>query len=449
MLVNRRQFAASCVASVAFGGLASAAVQNDLGYRNEVAGFGPLRRDPAGILDLPEGFSYRVISSAGEAMDDGFITPDKFDGMAAIPLSRGRTALVRNQELKPEDAHLGPAGGLRRLEERLLGERHYGKDRAGRVLPGGTTTLILDAAGNRLSHFLSLAGTAVNCAGGPTPWNSWLSCEETNLDAPDVERSHGWVFEVRADRRGLGSAEPIRAMGRFRHEAAAVDPASGVVYLTEDRENGLFYRFVPEVRGRMRSGGRLQALAIVDGPADTRNWSGTAFAPRASYRVRWVDLEDTHAPADDLRLRGAAAGAALFARGEGLHGDRGDYYFTCSSGGAARFGQVFRFRPATAGRAETIDLFLESGDRQLFEYGDNLTVAPNGHLVVCEDRSGDATNYLRGVTPEGQLYTLARLIVNTELAGATFSAGGDVMFLNIYRPGRTLAIRGPWQTRFA
>ena len=448
MLLDRRQFAAAGLASAAFAGLARAAVevQRDGGYRNEVAGYGPLGKDPQGLLDLPASFSYAVLSRFGEAMDDGYLTPDKFDGMACLALPGGKAALVRNHELRPEDQHRGPAGGIRRLQDRLLAEPHYGKDDRGRVLPGGTSTLIVDArTGRREAHFLSLAGTAVNCAGGPTPWGSWLTCEETSLAAPGTERSHGWVFEVPAAQRGLGqAARPLTALGRFRHEAAAVDPATGIVYLTEDRDDGLFYRFLPSRPGRLAEGGRLQALAFVEGPADSRNWNGIGFAPRTTRAVRWIDLEETDAPKDDLRQRGAAAGAAIFARGEGLHAGKGEYYFTCTSGGAAKLGQIFRLRPAASGRAETLDLFFESGDSQLFEYGDNLTVAPNGHLVVCEDRPGSAVNYLRGVTPAGKVYTIARLHAATELAGATFSPTGEILFLNIYAPGVTVAMRGPW-----
>lgn len=447
MLINRRQFAAAGLASAAFTGLARAAlsVQQDTAYRSEVPGFGPLRNDLAGLLDLPEAFSYGIISRFGEVMDDGFIVPDKFDGMAAIPIGGNRLALVRNHELKPADHAKGPAGGVARLEERLRATPHYGKDPQGRVLPGGTTTLVVDArTGKREAQYLSLVGTAVNCAGGATPWGSWLSCEETGLTVPDTERSHGWVFEVTGKVRGAAIARPLEGLGRFRHEAAAVDPASGIVYLTEDQGNGLFYRFIPEVPGNLGAGGRLQALAV-EGVADTRNWTARDFPVGSGRAVRWVDLQDTHSPADDLRLRGAAAGAAVFARGEGLHAGNGEYYFTCTSGGSAKLGQIFRLVPGRHGSADRLDLFFESGDRQLFEYGDNLTIAPNGDLIVCEDRSGDAINYLRGVTPAGKVYTIARLRAETELAGATFSPSGDILFLNAYAPGRTLAIRGPWR----
>lgn len=243
MHLDRRQFTVASFAAAAFTGLVTAAFlkqQRDSAYRNEVFGLEPLQNDAAGLMDLPEAFSYSIISSFGEAMSDGFIAPDNFDGMAAIPLSGGRLTLVRNHELKPEDQDKGPAGTIGRLKERLLKTSHYGKDKFGQVLPGGTTTLIVNVAtGKREAQYLSLAGTAVNCAGGPKPWGSWLSCEETNLRAPVTERSHGWVFEVPAAQRGVAPARALKGLGRFRHEAAAVDATTAFIYLTEDREDGL------------------------------------------------------------------------------------------------------------------------------------------------------------------------------------------------------------------
>jgi secreted PhoX family phosphatase len=168
--------------------------------------------------------------------------------------------------------------------------------------------------------------------------------------------------------------------------------------------------------------------------------------------VRWIDLEGIDSPNDDLRTFGAAAGAAIFARGEGIHRGRGEYYFTCTSGGAAKIGQIMRYVPSRAegwpGEARapaTLQNFVESTSSAILDYGDNLTVAPWGHLIVCEDRSGNARNYLRGVSPDGRVYTIARLLAETELAGACFSPDAKTLFLNVYRPGKTLAITGPWR----
>jgi secreted PhoX family phosphatase len=402
------------------------------------ASYGPLLPDPAGVLDLPGGFSYRVLSRRGDAMDDGGKVPDAADGMGCFALPGNRIALVRNHELTAtQDAGGNPAVAFDFLSE------------GNRPLPGGTTTLVLDARTLEVRRqFRSLAGTIRNCAGGVTPWGSWLTCEEdvTRAAVPlrggqRVGQDHGWIFEVPAAAEGLVQPVPLKAMGRFYHEAAAVDARSGMVFLTEDRDDGLFYRFIPRTRQKLADGGRLQALAI-DGLPDSRNRSAVAFEPASWKKVRWVDIENPESPADDLRKQGAQKGATLFARGEGVHMGAGQVYFCCTSGGAARLGQIFRLNPAR----DELQLFFESTSIGQFNYGDNLTVAPNGHLVVCEDQYTErVSNFLRGIAPSGQAYPLGRLHAQTELAGACFSPDGKVMFVNAYSPALTLAITGPWR----
>ena len=177
---------------------------------------------------------------------------------------------------------------------------------------------------------------------------------------------------------------------------------------------------------------------------DTRNWSGSSVAPGDWHEAQWIALDDVMSPADDLRQRGAAAGAAVFARGEGIWMGEGELYFACTSGGGARQGQIFRLRPSASG-ADRLQLFFESTSREQFSFGDNLTVAPDGHLIVCEDQyTPIVANHLRGITPEGLPYAFAFLRVQTELAGACFSPDGRVLFVNAYSPARTLAITGPW-----
>ena len=397
-------------------------------------GYGPLRPDPSGLIDLPEGFTYRVISKLGDAMSDGFTVPDRADGMGCFDLGSGRIALVRNHELQPQ--HEG--GGV-------VGPAYDTVARSLVPLPGGTTTLVLDAATlNVERQYRSLAGTIRNCAGGTTPWGSWLTCEE-NTDRANgrINQDHGWVFEVPATVEGLVDPVPLKAMGRFNHEAACVDPATGIVYLTEDRNDSLLYRFLPQVRGDLAAGGKLQAL-VLDGVADTRNWEGVTVAPQSWHAVRWIDLDNVEAPDDDLRERGAAAGAAVFARGEGIHMGEEELYFCCTSGGAAKLGQIFRLRPQGVGM-DQLQLFFESTSEDQFNYGDNLTVAPNGHLVVCEDQyTPVVTNHLRGITPDGTAYPLAFTREQTEWAGACFSPDGRTLFVNLYSPAKTIAITGPW-----
>jgi secreted PhoX family phosphatase len=177
---------------------------------------------------------------------------------------------------------------------------------------------------------------------------------------------------------------------------------------------------------------------------DTRNWEAASFEPQSWQAVRWIDLDNVEAPEDDLRKRGAAAGATLFARGEGMWMGEGELYFACTSGGAAKLGQIFRLRPQASGE-DRLQLFFESTDIAQFDYGDNLTVAPSGHLIVCEDAYSDTVaNRLIGLTPDGDPYPLALLRVETEWAGACFSPDGKWLFVNAYKPTRTLAITGPW-----
>lgn len=423
------------------------------------AGFGPLVPDPDGLLDLPEKFGYRVFSRAGEAMDDGFQVPAAHDGMAAFPAENGRTLLVRNHEVNagagPEEGAFG--AGLETLE-RLDPGHLYDAGRDGRPALGGTTNLLYDTrAGTLVEHRLSLAGTLRNCAGGPTPWGSWISCEEDVQRSGDrFARDHGYAFEVPATMPPRPrSAVPLRAMGRFYREAVAVHPGTGIVYQTQDRGDGLLYRFVPDEPGALARGGRLQALAVRDRPGlRTQNWDGWPVVRAGRpLDVRWIDLDEVENPDTDLRHRGHEAGAAQFARAEGAWWAEDGFYFACTNGGAARRGQIWKYVPSSRegepGEEQEpgrIELFLEAGEESVLRRADNLTTAPWGDLVVCEDGTG--VDELVGVTPDGELYRLARNANSTgELAGATFAPDGSTLFVNMQREGLTVAITGPWERR--
>lgn len=457
-MLTRRQFTTALSASLgslAFSGLAtslSGCTSSKSKVMATITGYGPLIPDPNQLLSLPEGFSYQIISSFGDSMRDGLRVPDRADGMGCLPLEDNKVALIRNHELA--EKHLingGPKAG-----SPLKTPLAYDTNRDGEALPGGTSTIIYDlATQTKVDEFLSLAGTLRNCSGGVTPWGSWLTCEEA-VDTPDDERSkyHGYVFEVPATSTGLVTPKPLKGLGRFLHEAAAVDPKTGIVYLTEDRGDGLFYRFIPEQYGKLDAGGKLQALALIAQPqADTRNWESPVLPLQEWVATTWIDIENPDSPDDYLRAEGYEKGAAMFARGEGIHWGDGELYFCCTNGGKAQLGQVMRYRPsAFEGKAEEakqpgqLQLFIESADKSVYNFGDNLTVAPNGHLIVCEDQyTIIVDNHLRGITPEGEIYALARLEKQTELAGACFSPDGSTLFVNVYSPTKTLAIRGPWE----
>ena len=438
MLLNRRNFIGATGA--AFSGL----LLNGCTGRSapltsapsSFADYGPLVPDPAGMLDLPRGFSYRLLSSLGNAMTDGCTVPDKADGMGCFSLGNDEIVLIRNHELVPAD----DAGGVL--------AKGFGT-RDGAIVPGGTTSIVLDATTLEVKReFRSLAGTIRNCSGGITPWGSWLTCEEAPTGpgqrfGEGLAENHGWVFEVPANATGLIDAVPLKAMGRFNHEAACVDPRTGIVYLSEDRDDSVLYRFVPTTPGRLGDGGLLQAM-VVEGLSDTRNWTSADMAVGSRHTVRWIDCDDVESPNDDLRSRAAAKGAAVVARGEGIHTGTDEIFVCSTNGGQRKLGQILRLVPGTGGEPDQIELFFESQSKDQFNYGDNLTVGPNGHLIVCEDQYTEVVdNHLRGITPDGRAYTLGRLRMQTELAGGCFSPDGKWFFVNAYSPTRTLAITGP------
>ena len=452
MHVSRRQFGFG-LGSIAFAGLAARSMaQAPVAGMNEVRGFGPLVRDPDNLIDLPKDFNYRVISRLGNIMDDGFLVPNAADGMGSFDLGKGKVALVRNHELSVGDISVGPFTAPVPSDFNAYDRK---VDAGSMPLPGGTTTLIYDMkTGQREAEWLSLSGTIRNCSGGVTPWGSWLTCEENLTKAGDgVGKDHGYIFEVPAKHRGLVTPVPLKAMGRFNHEAACIDPRTGIAYLTEDRGDGLFYRFVPNEKGQLAKGGRLEALAFVEADIkDTRNWTEVQVSKGRQYQVRWVPLSEPESPNDDLRKQGAANGAALFARGEGIFWGKGELFFACTNGGAAKFGQIFRYIPAikegSSGESASlgvIDLYLESTNPAFYNYGDNITIMPNGHLLVCEDQYTDiADNHLRGINGKGQSYMIAKSRVQTEFAGGCFSPDGSTLFVNMMKPTMTLAIKGPW-----
>lgn len=426
-------------------GLVARMTRVDASDPGRAPGFGPLH--PAGdVLALPAGFTCTVLSREGDLMSDGHATPISFDGMAAFPAPGGNVRLVRNHEVRDAPGVSPPIGGPDRAFDVRAG--------------GGTTTLEIgfgpDGEPRRLEDRVTLSGTIVNCAGGPTPWGSWLSCEEaTGGPRTGWERRHGYVFEVPADAVGPVEPVPLTAMGRFTHEAVAVDPYTGIVYLTEDFHASGFYRFVPDRPGDLGAGGRLQMLGVRHHPCfDARRGQ----RPGRELVAAWTSIEEPDPAAAELDplavfWQGWRRGGAVFSRLEGCWWGDGGVYFHATDGGDARCGQVWHYRP-DGDHGGTLTLVFESPGRGILDGPDNITVSPRGGLVLCEDAS-DGVCHLRVLTDDGRIFDLARnLLHEGEFAGAVFDPAGDVLFVNIQGRTRsnegsdesvTLAIRGPWE----
>ena len=288
-------------------------------------------------------------------MDDGLLVPSNADGMTCIQMSKNKVILIRNHEI----------GHVPRLttffKNNLFGKnyRRYKKKNASKFYDinrntthcfGGTTSIVYNMKTEKVEkQYLSLAGTLVNCSGGKTPWGTWISCEETVINkGRGITKNHGYNFEVIPSLKpNLTKAIPLKDMGRFRHEGVAFDVNRGYVYQTEDRSDGLFYRFIPKINSKLFKGGKLQALSFMDEfSLDTRNWGKKKIEQGKPYNVRWFDLENVESENDDLRNQGYEKGCAIFARPEGMWEHDGRIYFTCTSGGKNKLGQIWEYTPS-------------------------------------------------------------------------------------------------------
>ncbi|MFJ5762906.1 alkaline phosphatase PhoX [Neobacillus sp. NPDC093182] len=375
-------------------------------------GYGPLVPDPNGILDLPKGFHYKIISEEGDLMSNGTKIPGAFDGMAAFEGPNNTTILVRNHELGA-----GPAFGSNPYDANAQ---------------GGTTALVVGANREVIKEYVTSSGTIRNCAGGATPWGTWLTCEENR------STGHGYVFEVDPQQpENDMSKTPIKEMGRFAHEACAIDPSTGYVYLTEDASPSYLYRFIPnntsQKPGALQEGGTLYAAAIeaVTDPA------ASTFKTGQTFKIVWKKV-DPHM----CREEAAAQNCIKFSRLEGAFFQEGVFWFDDTSAGDKKLGRVYRYIPHT----NTLELFYEGNDAREMEYPDNICMTPWGDLWYAEDGSGQ--DRLMGITPEGKVYPFAaNRLSDSELAGPTFSPDGNTLFVNIQSPGQTFAIWGPFQRR--
>ncbi len=447
-MLTRRTMIRSAVAAAGLLGL------EGLLTRSEAAAipspYGPLapthaEENEGVVLALPPDFHYRILSRAGDTLDDGNPSPRLPDAMGVFAVGN-ELRLVRNHEVRDRTLPLSPGP--------------WSYDATG---GGGTTTIVVDPVTRRtLRRFVSLSGTVANCAGGPTPWGTWISCEETVVGPTTFARPHGYCFEVPAAANGAVPATPLPALGRFVHEAAAVDPETGVVYLTEDQDRAGLYRCLPNRPGDLAAGGRLQMLAIRGAPQFD---AASGQTPGVRLPVEWVDIANPDPPTAQSNAaavfeQGRALGGTRFRRLEGAWFANDSLFFTSTNGGERGLGQVWQYRVrvpsprklrAVGGAPSQgeLTLLFESPAASELRTPDNLTMSPRGALILCED-GGSATSFVRVLTAEGHVFPLVQNIalgvgvVSTELAGATFSPDGQTLFLNLQGAGLTVAIWGPW-----
>lgn len=422
-------------------------------------GYGPLVPDPDGILALPAGFTYRIITYTGRTkLECGEFTPGKPDGTATFDGPRGATLLVNNHELK------GPRAGFDHpvpLTEGLVYDP---------AASGGCT--VVEVRREHVAEWVGIAGTSTNCAGGRTPWDTWLTCEETEDKAGQngMTMDHGYVFEVDpVDRRANRSPKPVKALGRYAHEAVVADPGRGHLYLTEDAQspNGLLYRWTPPAgfrhgRGRLRhladDAGVLQAFKCFDSGGRFVDDLSRAVKPGTVYGVDWVDVPDRDAKKTSVRKQFTDGQVTRARKLEGMWWADGGTYVVSSFARAEspvqHDGQVWFYDPAR--RTLTLKVLLgvnpDPSADGAFDGPDNITVSPYGGLVIAED--GEGVQHLFGATDSGITYPIARNELNTgtedkpeysEFTGVTFSPDGRTLFANIQDPGVMLAITGPWK----
>jgi secreted PhoX family phosphatase len=440
------------------------------------------------LIQLPAGFSYKSYGWRGDVMSDGLLTPSAHDGMGVVVSRKiGRSTeivLVRNHE----QGNSSNANNIIGASNASVAKYDTGNTSSGITgfQTGGNTNLVW-RDGNWVSSYATFGGTYRPCAGGATTWGSWLANEEVRSNAvSSTGKKHGYIFEIPADTSvNAASTLPIVGMGRMAHEASAIDPQTGYWYLTEDQGNAnTLYRFLPNSLGglnSMHAGGLLQALKVQGVTnADMRNPTLCQ-----EYIVEWVnvpnpDLDGANLPngtaASGPYLQAYANGAAFFGATEGCWVANGIVYFTDKqvTSSPNRAGRIWALHLAS----NTLKAILVSNDITVGNSPDNLCVSPRGGVLFNEDGSGSGLNAagqsiqvsaqrLMALREDGTTYpfaahnynfTSAQLIAagktqpglptgnqrNTEWAGSCFSPDGRVLFVNLYTPGITLAIVGPW-----
>jgi secreted PhoX family phosphatase len=491
MAMNRRQILTGGTAGV---GLAVAGVLPSLAESTPAAAHGsrpggqpfpPLQDDPAGILALPAGFSYRIVTREGVtdlAAGQGK-TPAYHDGTGVVDATGGQLTIIQNHEMTPHMSTFGVPHVAGTVYD------------PGAANASGCTVITTDTNLRRTAEWVGISGTVRNCAGGVTPWGTWLTCEETFINAGATwsaagqtgtyEKNHGYVFEVFRGESRKQLPKPIKAFGRFEHEALAVEPNLRHVYLSEDASgpNGLFYRWTAPSGTHLRSGlanllddsaGTLEAMQIRldDGSIVPDVAYLTSAHLGRPFKVTWTEVPDRDATSTPTRRQFADGTVTRGKKFEGVWSNGQGCYIVNSFAFAANDlpadatkhdGMVWFYDYAAQTitlvtyfphnpLAETEGTFPAFADLY-FDGPDNVTVTPWGTLVLAED--GVRASHVLSAVPGGPTYAIARNMLSngatsggaptySEFTGPTFSPDGRILFVNIQAPGITLAITGPW-----
>ncbi|MEU5390861.1 alkaline phosphatase PhoX [Streptomyces tibetensis] len=346
--------------------------------------YGPLGSPDANGIRLPAGFTSRVIARSGQRVGSTSYTwHNAPDGGACYADGTG-WIYVSNSEINPS---------------------------------GGASAVRFSSTGAITGAYRILSGTRQNCAGGKTPWNTWLSCEEVSL---------GYVYET--DPWGTNAAVQRAAMGRFKHEAAAADPVRGVIYLTEDETNGRFYRFVPTTWGNLSSG-RLQVMV-----------AGSA----TSGSFTWADIPDPDG--SPTATRSQVSGSKSFNGGEGCHYANDTVWFTTKGDN-----RVWQLNLLDDTYELAYDDSLVNGTAPLTGV-DNITGASSGDLFVAED---GGTMEICVITPDDVVASFLRIDGQSasEITGPAFSPDGTRLYFSSQRGtngsssgGITYEVTGPFRS---